>query len=97
MFSPCGHFSTQRPAAHAGIHSVIVRRIVDQLVHEALTESLHLGCTVVAVSHQRKIGVHAGIPAAVSLYPVACIKIFDIIALTGRAGERTGSAGQTGV
>mgnify|MGYP007011127843 CR=1 FL=1 len=61
-------------------------------MHKSLTESLHLAGTVVSVSHHGKIRVHAGIPAAVTLYTVSGVKVFDIVALAGRAGERTGSA-----
>ena len=48
-------------AADTGVHAVVVCRIVYQLVHESLTEPLLLGLTVIAVSHHREVGVHAGI------------------------------------
>ena len=79
-------------ASDAGIHSIVVIREVNQLVHETLTETLHLCGTVVSCCHHRKVRVHTGIPAAVTLYTVSCIEILDIIALAGRTGERTGSA-----
>ena len=76
----------------AGIHSVVVVREVYQFVHETLTETLQLCGTVVSCCHHGEIRVHAGIPAAVTLYTVSGVKVFDIVALAGRAGERTGSA-----
>ena len=64
-------------------------------MHESLTETLHLAVTVISVCHHGKVRVHTGIPTAVTLYPMSCIIVFDIIALAGRTGERTGSAAQT--
>ena len=61
-------------------------------MHESLTETLHLAVTVISVCHHCKVRVHTGIPAAVTLYTVSGVKVFDIVALAGRAGERTGSA-----
>ena len=63
-------------------------------MHESLTETLHLAVTVVAVSHHRKVGVHAGIPAAESLNTVAGVEVAYVIALAGGTYKRTGSAGQ---
>ena len=64
-------------------------------MHKSLTESLHLAGTVVSVSHHGKIRVHAGIPAAVTVNTVPCVVILNVIALTGRTYEGTGSAGKT--
>ena len=64
-------------------------------MHESLTETLHLACTVVSVSHHCEIRVHAGIPATVSLNTVSCIIILDIVALAGRAYKSTGSTCKT--
>ena len=38
-------------ASYTGIHAVIVGREINQLVHESLTESLHLAGTVISVRH----------------------------------------------
>ena len=54
-------------AAYAGIGTVVICREVDELMHKSLSESLHLARTVVSVSHHSEIGVHTGIPAAISL------------------------------
>src|SRR5699024_1008137 len=83
-------------ASHTGIHPVVVGREIDQLMHEALTEPLLLRGPVVSVSHHGEIRIHAGIPAAVSLYPVSGIVVLNVIALTGGAYKRTGTAGQAG-
>ena len=64
-------------------------------MHESLTETLHLAVTVISVCHHCKVRVHTGIPAAVTLYAVSCVIIFDIIALAGRAYECTGTTCQT--
>ena len=61
-------------------------------MHESLTETLHLAVTVITVCHHGKVRVHTGVPAAITLYAMACVIVFDIVALAGRAGERTGSA-----
>ncbi len=63
-------------------------------MHESLTETLHLAVTVISVCHHCKVR-HTGIPAAVTLYAVSCVIIFDIIALAGRAYECTGTTCQT--
>ncbi len=70
-------------------------RIVNKLMHESLTETLHLAGTVISVCHHCEVRVHTGIPAAVTLYAVSCVIIFDIIALAGRAYECTGTTCQT--
>ena len=64
-------------------------------MHESLTETLHLAVTVISVCHHCKVRVHTGIPAAVTLYAVSCVIIFDIIALAGRAYKCTGTTCQT--
>lgn len=51
-------------------------------MHKTLTESLHLAGTVVAGSHQSKVRIHAGIPAAEPLHSMSGIIILDIVALT---------------
>ena len=61
-------------------------------MHEALTEALHLARSVVAVRHHRKVGVHAGVPAAVTLNAVARVVVLDIIALAGGAHKGAGAA-----
>ena len=63
-------------------------------MHESLTESLQLAGTVISVSHHCEIGIHTGIPAAVTLDSVSGIIILDVIALAGRANEGTGTAAQ---
>ena len=95
IFKDDGHFSTQRPHPTQEIHSIVVYRIVNQFVHESLTETLHLAGTVISVCHHGKVRVHTGIPAAVTLYTVSCVIIFDIIALAGRAYKCTGTTCQT--
>ena len=64
-------------------------------MHESLTETLHLAVTVISVCHHGKVRVHTGIPAAVTLYAVSCVIIFDVIALAGRAYKCTGTTCQT--
>ena len=64
-------------------------------MHESLTETFLLALTVVAVGHQGKVGIHAGIPAAESADSFSGVIIADVIALAGRAHEGAGTAGQT--
>ena len=45
--------------------------------------------------HHGEIGVHTGIPAAVSLYTMSGVIIFDIVTLAGRTYEGTGTTCQT--
>ena len=46
ILSEDGHFFHAAAAAYAGIHAVVVRREVHELMHEALTEALHLARSV---------------------------------------------------
>ena len=79
-------------AAYAGEYALVIFRIIYQLVHKSLTETLFLSVTDVAVCHQSEVRVHTGIPAAESLNLVADGIILDIVALTGWADESTGAA-----
>ncbi len=92
IFQDDGHFSTQRPHPTQEYIPLLLAGKYTSLCMKSLTESLQLAGTVVSVSHHGEIRVHAGIPAAVTLYTVSCVVILDVIALAGRAYEGTGSA-----
>ncbi len=62
-------------AAHAGIHAVVVGGEVNQLVHEPLAVTLQLVGTGGARGHQREVGIHAAVPAAIPLNAVAGVVI----------------------
>ena len=83
-------------ASDLRIHSIVVVREVNQLVHETLTGnavSVWYGCFC---CHHRKVRVHTGIPATVTLYTVSCIESPDH-STGSRTGERTGPAAQAGI
>ena len=75
----------------------MICRKVDQFMHEPLTEPLHLARTVVSMRHHGEIRIHTGIPAAVPLYAVPRIIVFNIITLAGRTYKCTRTACQTGL
>ena len=66
-------------------------------MHEPLAKTLHLAVPHISMSHHGKIGIHAGIPAAIPLYARFRLEVPDIIALAGRAHKGTGAAGQAGL
>ena len=64
-------------------------------MHESLTETLHLAVTVITVCHHGKVRVHTGIPTTITLYAMACVVVFDIVALAGRTYKCAGTTCQT--
>ena len=65
-------------------------------MHKTLTETFELGKSRLTCRHFGEFRVHAGIPAAETLYSVTGVEIFDVVALTGRTNESTGSAAEAG-
>ena len=85
------------PASDAGIQSFMLGRIIDELMHKSLAIPLQLRRTAVCRRHLRKVGIHAGIPAAVT-YDLVIVRLefADVETLAGRAYEGTSSATETG-
>ena len=79
-------------AANAGVKPFVIGGIVDQLMHEALTEPLLLGETGVAAGHLGEIGIHTGVPAAEPLDAVSGVKVPDVVALAGGADKGAAAA-----
>ena len=85
------------PASDAGIQSFMLGRIIDELMHKSLAIPLQLRRTAVCRRHLRKVGIHAGIPAAVT-YDLVIVRLefADVETLAGRTHERTRAAGKAG-
>ena len=64
-------------------------------MHKPLAEPFELCRTWLTAGCLGKVRVHAAIPAAESLNAVTGIVVPNVIALTGRAYESTGTASQT--
>ena len=79
-------------AAYARIRSAVLRGIINEFVHESLSESLHLGVSGICRRHLREVPVHAGIPASETDGARIGLEISYVETLAGRAYESTCAA-----
>ena len=64
-------------------------------MHKSLAEAFFLRKTGVTVRHLCEIGEHTAIPATETVDAVTGLEIADVVALAGRANERTSTATET--